>query len=112
MAMYTQVSTLKALVGLNALEYIAQSFFNAVLCEFTAGGSVGDWAEALTLYSRRCCDSRIFPCAYSWCELTSLQYAELELTSVVPFGTVRRRDVLDDWSYLGYRRAYCCTSLH
>jgi len=35
MAMYTQVTTLKASVGLNALEYIMQSFFNAVLYGFT-----------------------------------------------------------------------------
>ncbi|KAK4698685.1 hypothetical protein P7C70_g7589, partial [Phenoliferia sp. Uapishka_3] len=35
MAMYTQVTTIKASVGLNALEYIMQSFFNAVLYGFT-----------------------------------------------------------------------------
>lgn len=35
MAMYTQVDTIKASVGLNALEYIMQSFFNAVLYAFT-----------------------------------------------------------------------------
>ncbi|SGY40049.1 BQ5605_C003g02314 [Microbotryum silenes-dioicae] len=33
--MYTQVDTIKASVGLNALEYIMQSFFNAVLYGFT-----------------------------------------------------------------------------
>ncbi|KDE05108.1 hypothetical protein MVLG_04548 [Microbotryum lychnidis-dioicae p1A1 Lamole] len=35
MGMYTQVDTIKASVGLNALEYIMQSFFNAVLYGFT-----------------------------------------------------------------------------
>ncbi|SCV67278.1 BQ2448_5924 [Microbotryum intermedium] len=36
-AMYTQVDTIKASVGLNALEYTMQSFFNAVLYGFTPG---------------------------------------------------------------------------
>lgn len=35
MALYTQATTIRASVGLNALEYIAQSFFNAVLYGFT-----------------------------------------------------------------------------